>query len=137
MTRWIGRLGFAVVAVTFLVGCGLVPVGAPSPTPQVTPAEMLPRVLADPGAFQGQRITVEGVLEAEGKGRDVRFFLRAVGGGRLEVTPWAPLEVVRPAEGGAQPKSMPEFVGQHLRLTGTIVKGGEGWILQVESCEER
>lgn len=141
MKHQIRMAGLALAALAVLAGCGpaiVAPAATPAPTPAVQekPAEMLRRVVTDPGAFAGQRITVEGILEAEGKGRDVRFFLRAAGGGRLEVTPWAPLEVVRPPEGGAQPKSMPEFVGRHLRLTGTVVKGGEGWILQVESCEE-
>ncbi len=141
MRHRIGSLGIAFVAVFLVAGCGpatVAPAATPVPTPaiQEKPAELLRRVITDPGAFLGQEIVVEGVLEAEGKGRDVRFFLRAAGGGRLEVTPWAPLEVVRPPEGGSQPKSMPEFVGRHLRLTGTVVKGGGGWILQVESCEE-
>ncbi|MGC8873832.1 MAG: hypothetical protein ACP5SI_05210 [Chloroflexia bacterium] len=141
MRRSIGRLGLAFAALAILAGCGpstVAPAATPQPTPAVQekPAELLRRLIADPGVFLGQKVTVEGILEAEGKGRDVRFFLRAAGGGRLEVTPWAPLEVVRPPEGGKQPKSMPEFVGRHLRLTGTVVKGGSGWILQVESCEE-
>ncbi len=121
-----------------LLGCaGAVAPGGNTPKPETAPTLIPGQVLDEPEKFLRQTIAVEGVLEAEGKGIQVRFFLRDNAGRRLEVSPWAPLEVVQPPEGGAAPKTMAYFVGRRLLLSGVLERGGENYILKVTSVEEK
>lgn len=116
-----------------LMGCG--PAFQMEPTPP--PATALPDIWSNPAAYLGQEVTVEGTLEAEGRGLDVRFFLRGPGEARLQVTPWAPLEVMHPPGGeGPRPRIMADYVGRTMRLSGVIARIGEDWLLQVEKAEE-
>ena len=139
----IGVFLLAVIVLSVLAGCGQVPVLAgttpqPKTTPSgtVDPAAATKGVLTDPNKYLGQEVTVEGILEAEGQGRDVRFFLRGSGEARLEVSSWAPTEVIQPPkEGGTQPKIMSDYVGRNVRLTGVIDKGGDTFILNVAKAE--
>ncbi len=78
---------------------------------------------------------VEGVLEAEGKLPDVRFFLRGDDGTRIEVIPWLPLEVVQPPNGQSAPPSMADWVGQRVRLRGQWLQTDRGPMFQVISAE--
>lgn len=129
---------FLLVILLPLLGCAgaVAPGGStPEPKPEATP---LPgEVLDKPAMYVGRTVAVEGVLEAAGKGTQVRFFLRDDAGRRLEVSPWAPLEVVQPPEGGAQVKTMAYYVGRRLLLSGVLERGGEGYILKVTSAEEK
>ena len=108
------------------------------PTVPATPksVDLLGQVAREPEKYLGQVITVEGALEAKGEFMAWRFFLRNAAGEGLEVTAWAPFEVVQPPDGGPAPKVMSDFVGHRLRLTGTLEKQGEGVILVVSSYEE-
>ncbi|MGB9723320.1 MAG: hypothetical protein ACP5OO_11280 [Chloroflexia bacterium] len=121
-----------------LLGCaGAVAPGGntPEPKPEATPFPG--EVLDKPAMFVGRTVAVEGVLEAEGTGAQVRFFLRDDAGRRLEVSSWAPLEVMHPPQGGTGPKTMADFVGRRLLLNGVLERGGEGYILKVTSVEEK
>src|SRR5262245_17993985 len=77
---------------------------APSPAaelPRLTPSQ----VLANPEAFAGKRIVVEGLLDNAGTNffTDLRLVLKDIeGSGALFVQPWLPLEVP-PGPGGAGP----------------------------------
>lgn len=132
MKRSIGLL-LGISLLGLILGCG--PAPQAEPTLQATPA--LPDIWSNPAAYVGQEVTVEGTLEAEGQGLDVRFFLRGPGEARLQVTPWAPLEVMHPPDsGGPRPKTMLDYIGQRFRLTGPIAKAGEDLLLQVRQAEE-
>ncbi len=135
--KWMAR-SFLLMVLLLLLGCAgwMAPAGN-TPEPKVPPTLVPGQVLDEPEKFVRQAIAVEGVLEAEGRGTQVRFFLRDDAGRRLEVSPWAPLEVVQPPEGGAQVKTMAYFVGRKLLLRGVLEKGGEGYILKVTSAEEK
>lgn len=124
----------AVLLLSLLAACGQVP--QPGTTPAGT---SVPRtsVWGDPAAYVGQEVTVEGVLEAEGQGRDVHFFLRGTGEARLEVSAWAPLEVMHPPSAGTPtPKIMLDYVGKNLRLTGVVTQAANGYVLTVAQAEE-
>ncbi|GAB4480588.1 MAG: hypothetical protein OHK0031_01860 [Anaerolineales bacterium] len=108
----------------------------PQPTISPTPQSMIEKILAEPQSFSGQQVTLEGTLEAEGQGLKVEFFLRAESGARLKVTPWAPLEVMRPPQGKSPARSMSFYVGRSLRLTGVIQSQAADVFLQVSSAEE-
>jgi hypothetical protein len=132
------------ILIGVLVACGQVPPGAgTTPQPKATlvgtadPAAATKDILTDPGKFLGQEVTVEGVLQAEGQGMDVHFYLVGAGEDRIEVTPWVPVEVIQPPTGDSPgPKIMLDYVGKSLRLTGTVEKGGGGFILNVAKAEE-
>ncbi len=133
MNRWPVLL----IALALLAACTMgqaTPVLAPTPTTPSAPG--LKEVLADPGRYLGQEVTVEGVLQAEGSGVQDHFLLGGADGSRLEVSPWAPLEVVHPPDGGPAPPTMQTYVGRPLRLTGTLEKRGEGFLLVVSRVEE-
>jgi hypothetical protein len=95
----------------------------------------LEKLRQEPENYLGQRIVVEGILEAQGRGRATRFWLRA-GEGGLAVTPWAPLEVYHPREGEARVKGMAHFVGRRLRLTGLLAQENGELILKVDSAQD-
>jgi len=121
-----------------LLGCaGAVAPGGDSSEPKTVPTLVPGQIPDQPEKYLRQTIAVEGVLEAEGRGTQVRFFLRDDAGRRLEVSPWAPLEVMQPPEGGTPPKTMADFVGRRLLLSGVLEKGGENYILKVTSAEEK
>lgn len=123
-----------IILLGLLLGCGQVPQPVTTPAGDTNPRT---NIWSDPAGYLGQEVTVEGVLEAEGQGRDVRFFLRGSGDARLEVTTWAPLEVVQPPDPGTPaPKIMLNYVGKTLRLTGIVDKAGDGYILTVGTAEE-
>ena len=136
-------LFLAALLIGMLAGCGQVlPGTGTTPQPKSTltgtadPAAATKDIFADPGKFLGQAVTVEGLLEAEGQGKEARFFLSSQGA-RLEVLSWAPLEVMHPPSGeGPVPKTMPDYIGKDLRLTGTVEKGGDGFVLAVTQAEE-
>lgn len=108
-----------------------------TPTGNEESAQMIKRVLTDQEKYVGKNITIEGILEAEGQGLSPRFFLRNDAGERVEVSPWAPLEVVQRPGGEVKVKTMLDFVGRRLRLTGTVEKAPSGSIiLKVASAEE-
>ncbi len=135
--RWTVVL-FLLAILLPLLGCaGAVAPGGNTPEPKTAPTLIPGQVLDEPEKFLRRTIAVEGVLEAEGKGTQVRFFLRDNAGRRLEVSPWAPLEVVQPPEGDAQVKTMAYYVGRRLLLSGVLEKGGDGIILKVTSAEEK
>jgi hypothetical protein len=125
----------AVSLLSLLMGCGQIVQPATTPTGDDSPRSR--EVWRDPSSYVGQEVIIEGVLEAEGQGRDVRFFLCGPDEARLEVSAWAPLEVVHPPnEGTPTPKTMLDFVGQKLRLTGVVDEVGDGYILTVSQAEE-
>lgn len=135
--KWMAR-SFLLTILLLLMGCaGWVAPAGSTPEPKAPPTLVPGQVLDEPEKFVRQTIAVEGVLEAEGRGAQVRFFLRDDAGRRLEVSPWAPLEVVQPPEGEAQVKTMAYFVGRKLLLRGVLEKGDEGYILKVTSAEEK
>ena len=116
-----------------LMGCA----DASQAGPTLPLATVAPDIWSNPAGYLGQEVTIEGTLEVEGKGLDVRFFLRGPGEARLQVTPWAPLEVMHPPGGeGPRPKTMADYVGRQMRLSGVIARMGEDWLLQVEKAEE-
>src|SRR5262245_24526289 len=86
---------------------------APGPAaelPRLTPSQ----VLANPQAFTGKRIVVEGLLDNAGTNffTDLRLVLKNVeGSGAIFVQPWLPLEVP-PGPGGAGPE--PETLAAYL-----------------------
>ena len=126
-----------IAASVLLAGCqGLTLTAVPSPAPAEQPSQMIKRILAEKDKYMGRQVTIEGKLEAEGQGLNVRFFLRADGGERLEVSSWAPLEVLHPPTGEAQAKSMVSYVGLRLRLTGIVESAMDGIILNVSLAEE-
>jgi len=125
-----------IILLGLLLGCGQVP-PQPAATSVADESRHAGNVWSDPAAFLGDEVTIEGVLEAEGQGLDVRFFLRGTGEARLEVTTWAPLEVMHPpAPGTPVPKTMLSYVGKTLRLTGVVDQAGDGYILTVRTVEE-
>ena len=142
--RRFARLFLAALLIGMLAGCGQVLSGTgttPQPKSTLTgtadPAAATKDIFADPGKFLGQEVTVEGVLQAEGQGMDVHFYLVGAGGTRIEVTSWAPVEVIQPPTGDSPgPKIMLDYVGKSLRLTGTVEKGGGSFILNVTKAEE-
>jgi hypothetical protein len=124
-----------VILFGLLLGCGQVP--QPAVTPAGGDSPRTDDILSDPARYLGQEVAVEGVLEAEGQGRDVHFYLRGSGEARLEVTTWAPLEVMQPSDPNSPvPKIMLDYVGKTLRLTGVVTQAGDGYILTVSHAEE-
>ncbi len=135
--RWIMVL---LLLATFfpLLGCaGAEAPGGNTPEPKTVSTLIPGQVLDKPEKYLRQVIAVKGVLEVEGKGIQVRFFLRDDAGRRLEVSPWAPLEVMQPPEGGTPPKTMAYFVSRRLLLRGVLERRGENYILKVTSAEEK
>jgi hypothetical protein len=94
------------------------------------------QIFQEPEKYLDREVIVEGTLEGEGRGLAVTFFLRADSGARLQTDPWAPLEVYHPRESGPLPKSMANYVGRRLRLTGRLQAQGGRIILQVSSVKE-
>ena len=120
-------------ASVLLAGCTAV-----SPEATEQPSQMIKLILADKDKYMGKQVTIEGILEAEGQGLNVRFFLRADDGERLEVSPWAPLEVIQSPTGEVpQAKSMVSYVGLRLRLTGIVESATNGIILNVSLAEKQ
>jgi hypothetical protein len=102
-----------------------------------TPAPVsLEKLAQEPERYLGQEIVVEGVLEARGRALPPQFVLRADSGATLVVAPWAPVEVYHPRQGKAGVKSMADFVGKRLRLTGQLAREKGGLLLKVSSAEE-
>ena len=130
MTRMLEMI--LITASVVLAGCqGTILTAVPSLASTELPGQTIKLILDEKNTYQGKQVTIEGKLEAEGQGLDVRFFLRADSGERLEVSPWAPLEVMHPQTGTAQVQSMASFVGWRLKLTGIIENGRDGVILNV------
>jgi hypothetical protein len=101
------------------------------------PASSWESVLTDPQRHLSREVTLEGVLKAEGPGFRKRFFLeRAPGAGRLELTPWLPLEVYHRPGGKTKVKTMGSYVGRRLRLTGYLVEEDGKIILKVKTAQE-
>ncbi len=98
--------------------------------------QSLDQILSEPEMYLGKQITVEGILEAEGQMPSVRFFLRVSESERLEVSSWAPLEIMHPPSGKAKTKSMADYIGLRLRLTGIFQAGESGYILEVDTVDE-
>lgn len=96
----------------------------------------LEKLMQEPQQYLGQTLVVAGVLEAQSKGFRPPFLLRAASGAALEVSPWAPIEVLHPREGAAKVKSMAYYVGRRLRLTGRLVSERGRLILRVTAAEE-
>ena len=110
---------------------------SPLATPEPDPAALLTAVSLDPAAYAGKQVIVEGVLEATGDMPNAAFFLSDGRGHRLATSAWAPLEVVQPAQGTVQPKTLAVFVGKKLRLTGIVTQAGEGYLLEVAQAVEK
>jgi hypothetical protein len=126
-----------ITASVLLAGCGgMIFAAQPSPALTEQPSQMINRILAEKDKYIGRQVTIDGKLEAEGQGLNVRFFLRADSGERLEVSSWAPLEVMHPPTGEAQLQSMASYVGRRWRLTGTVENAQDGIILNVSWAEE-
>lgn len=144
--KWMFQMCLTVAALASLAGCGASSATvSPLPTPSQAqptaraqdPAQLLRDVLLEPEAYLGKEITVEGLLEVEGKMPRLRFFLHGEEGQRLEVSSWAPFEVVRPPSGGGSVKTMVDYVGRRLCLTGVLERKEGGIILTVSVVEER
>lgn len=97
---------------------------------------MIEKILAAPESFRGQSVTLTGILEAQGQGRNVEFFLRDEAGGRLKVSAWAPLEVMRPPQGRPPIRSMASYLGQSLQLAGSIQIDDSSVFLQTATAQE-
>jgi len=122
----------------FAAGCGSDTSGtSPLPTPEMDATALLTAVALDPAAYVGKQVIVEGVLEATGDMPNAAFFLGDGQGHRLATSAWAPLEVVQPAQGTGQPKTMASFVGKKLRLTGIVTQAAEGYLLEVAQAVEK
>ncbi len=133
MKRWeIALLGSALLVIA--VSCATEPPAAPTPVSTTEPKPE--EIWSNPESFFGQEVVIEGILEAEGQGLDARFFLRGPGDARLEVTAWAPLEVMHPPGGeGPRPKIMLDYVGQKVQLAGVVAQSGDGYILKVSLAQ--
>lgn len=110
---------------------------SPLPTPIPEPSDLLSLVASDPAAYVGQQVIVEGVLESEGGMPNPAFYLSDGQGHRLATSAWVAIEAVQPPQGGVQPKTMSEFVGKQLRLTGEVARAGERYLLEVSSALEK
>jgi len=139
--KWLYGGFLVAMLLALLGGCGNpTPATAPTPEPKVQPTtlpgtpgplDLFPQVIKQPEKYLGQQITVEGVLEAQGEGPFPRYYLRGAGRESLEVSAWLPFEVVQPPDDGPVPKTMGDFVGRRLRLTGTY--STHGWPLIMNS----
>jgi hypothetical protein len=131
-------LALLLVLCLFASGCGSdTRETSPLPTPELDPAALLTAVALDPAAYTGKQVIVEGVLESTGDMPDAAFFLGDGQGHKLAASAWAPLEVMKPAQGTEQPKTMAAFVGKRLRLTGLVTQVGEGYLLEVAQAVEK
>jgi hypothetical protein len=95
----------------------------------------LEQIAQEPQPYLGREIVVEGVLEARGRSLPPQFRLRSTSGATLAVSPWAPLEIYHPRQGKAGVKSMAEFVGKRLRLTGQLTQEHGSPILKVTAAQ--
>ncbi len=120
--------------IIFLGMNGFLPAAAGGQGPETLLS--LEKLMQEPQQYLGQTLVVEGVLEALGKWSRPPFGLRSESGAVLEVSPWAPLEVLHPREGAPKLKSMAYYVGRRLRLTGRLVSEGGRLILRVTAAEE-
>ncbi len=131
-------LALLLVLCLFASGCGSdTRETSPLPTPELDPTALLTAVALDPAAYAGKQVIVEGVLESTGDMPNVAFFLGDGQGHKLATSAWAPLEVMQPAQGTEQPKTMAAFVGKRLRLTGVVTQAGEDYLLEVAQAVEK
>ncbi len=75
------------------------------------------------------------MLEVEGSLPRLRFFVRTDDGGRIEVLPWLPVEVMQPPAGQSAPPTMADWLGQKIELRGSMVQTESGLVFQVISAE--
>ncbi len=93
---------------------------------------------ADPGRYAGREVTVAGTLDNAGTNyfTDLRLELRD-GGSAVAVRPWLPLEVPPPRPGATarRPAVLSDYLGQRVRISGTVRREGETYQLEVRQAE--
>ena len=130
-------------AICALFCAALLLMGAAAPSsaaelPRLTPSQ----VLANPDAFAGKRIVVEGLLDNAGTNffTDLRLVLKDVeGSGALFVQPWLPLEAPPGPGAGPEPETLAAYLDKRVILQGiyqqdNIPRVGRTRVLVVESA---
>ncbi len=127
--RWFSGAILLAVLVIALAGCGQ------TSTPK-TGSYTEPTALDEPQKYVGKTVVVDGILELDAMSGQPIYYLQGGMGGRVQVTPWAPVDVIPPTGTGPAPKSMADYLGKHMRLTGKMTKAGDAFVIEVEKAEE-
>ncbi len=127
--RWVTGAILLAVLIIALAGCGQ------SATPKAAYSNE-PTALDEPQKYVGKKVTVDGILELDAMSGQPIYYLQGGQGGKVQATPWAPVDVIPPAGNGPAPKSMADYLGKHMRVTGKMTKVGDIFVIEVEKAEE-